>query len=55
MIPILYESLEIFLFTFEEMLSFNAHNQHVVQISVYDNRRNILEQIMEDLKSVILN
>lgn len=52
MIPILHTSLEIFLSTFEEMQTYNADKQHIVQVSTYKIRHQILEQIICDIRSV---
>ena len=52
MIPKLHDSLETFLLTLQEMLSFDETDQHVSQPSTYATRRIILEQIVDDVKSV---
>lgn len=55
MIPILENSLEIFSCTFGEILSASHHGQHVVQVTVYETRRQILTPIVQDLNMVPIN
>ena len=52
MIPKLYCSLESFMSTFEEMMEFNKVDDRISQPSSYNDRKNILDPISRDLKSV---
>lgn len=52
MIPKLYASVEAFLSTLQEMLSFDETDQHVSRATTYSVRRNILGHISDDLRAV---
>ncbi len=52
MIPILYNSLEIFMTTFEELSLFDGRSQQIFDMSVYDQRNEFLKQISIDLNAV---